>query len=264
MKRFFFLLIMLFAGLGTALGESCFEMPVVVEHHGVYSEKLGDILKFDVYIPPCLDPRIIGGYPAVFLLHGQDMDVSVWEQAGLDTAIRETLQQTSIPPFYTIVPQEDRYLLSLSISDFDDALLQDLIPWVDGHYNTCKNRDCRAVAGISRGALWAEKIAFEHPEVFASVGMLSMPGQPFDDQTLYYLVQRQAPEESLRVRIDVGSGDDYRHEAVKASNQLSYLGYLYEYNITPGGHDTDFWHRMLKEYFVWFSDSWKVLSQPQP
>ena len=244
-----------------ASGESCFEQPVTVEHHGIYSEKLDDILKFDVYIPACLDRRIIGGYPVVYLLHGQDMDLSIWEQAGLDEVIRGT-QSSSMPPFYTVVPQEDRFLLGLTISDFDDAVTEALIPWVDAHYNTCTLRSCRDIAGISRGALWAEKIAFEHPDLFEAAGLLSMPGQPFEDQALYYLVQNQTDEEKLRIRIDAGNEDDYRHEAAKASSQLSYLGYLYEYNVTPGGHDTDYWRRMLGDYFIWFSEAWTELSRP--
>ena len=265
MKLKFMVLFLIIFGLYPAVsaaGESCFEQPVIIEHHGVYSEQLDDILKFDVYIPPCLDRRIVGGYPVVYLLHGQDMDLSIWEQARLDDVIRETLTRSDIPPFYTVLPQEDRFLLSPAISEFDEAVMEALIPWVDAHYNTCTLRSCRDIAGISRGALWAEKIAFEHPDMFEAAGLLSMPGQAFEDQALYYLVLNQTPDQRLRIRIDAGNEDDYRHEAARASSQLSYLGYLYEYNITPGGHDADYWHRMLGEYFVWFSEAWTELSRP--
>ena len=236
--------------------QSCSDLPVKIEHHAIPVEALHGELLFDVYVPPCMDERILGGYPVVYLLHGQDMGIEVWQEMKMDSIIHDTINLWNIPLFLTVVPQEDPYLLSFSLSGFEEAILYDLIPWIDEHYNTCTDRSCRSLAGLSRGALWAEKIVFEHPDTFGAVGLLSMPGTFFDDQSLYYLADRHKDEPLFRVRMDTGTEDIYRHEASKAAEQLTYIGYPYEFNIQPGKHNTDYWMSMLDKYFIWFSQSW--------
>lgn len=233
-------------------GQSCSEREVIIEHHAMTLEEVHGEFQFDVYIPPCMDERITGGYPVIYLLHGQDMGIDVWQEMEMDSVIRETINQNDIPLFYTVVPQEDQNLLSLSLSEFDEAILKRLIPRIDDLYNTCTERRCRSIGGLSRGALWAEKIAFEHPEVFGSLGLMSMPGTFTDDQSLFYLAEKHKPENILRIRMDTGSEDSYRHEGSKAAAQLTFIGYPYEYNIQPGEHDRAYWKERLSDYFVWF------------
>ena len=261
-----FLLLLLLSLLGTVLSavsaETCSEQPVKIEHHTVYSEPLNGDLTFDVYIPPCMDERISGGYPVVYLFHGQDMDLGIWEDLNTASIMRETINSEELPLFLLVVPQEDHYLLSLSLSGFGDAVLDTLIPLIDDNFNTCTKRECRAIGGLSRGALWAEKIAFENPFLFGSVALMSMPGTFIDDQSIYYLAENHKPDNLLRIRIDVGSEDNYRHEAIKAASQLNYIGYLYEYTMKPGDHDQAYWSSMLPELFVWFSEGWKDVILP--
>ncbi len=256
MRYFIYCILFFLSFYSSASAQSCSQQPVTIEHYTIPSEALYGELSFDVYIPPCMDDRVIGGYPVVYLLHGQDMGIEIWQQMNLSEIIRNTLNQNEIPLFLTVVPQEDQYLISMALSGFEDALLNDLIPWVDEHFNTCTSRNCRSLAGLSRGALWAEKTAFEHPESFGSIGMLSMPGTFIDDQSLYYLSEEHKPDNILRIRMDTGNEDSYRHEGKNAAAQLTYLGYPYEYNIQPGGHNTDYWQSLLSDYFVWFSADW--------
>lgn len=235
-----------------AQNQSCYLQPVKIEHYSMEIEELYGEMKFDVYVPPCMDKRIIGGYPVIYLLHGQDMGIEIWQEIGMDTMIRESINLNELPLFLTIVPQEDQYLLSLSLSAFDEAIVNHLIPWIDDHYNTCTDRECRFIAGLSRGALWAEKIAFENPSLFGSLGMMSMPGTITDDQSLFYLAEKHKPDQILRIRMDTGNEDNYRHEGSKAAAQLTFIGYPYEYNIQPGLHDQTYWSKLLPDYFTWF------------
>ncbi len=249
-------------GPSSAAAESCTRQRVAVEHHSVFAEALNEDLKFDVYIPPCMDDRIAGGYPVIYMFHGQDMDIRIWSKLKTRTIMRNEINSGELPLFLLVVPQEEHYLLSLSLSGFGDAVLDTLIPWVDEHYNTCTDRRCRGIAGLSRGALWAEKIAFENPDTFGSVGLLSMPGTIIDDQSIYYLAEKHKPDNLLRVRFDVGADDNYRHEAIRASQQLNYIGYPHQYTVQPGAHDAEYWRSMLPDYFLWFSRGWEDLSLP--
>lgn len=239
-----------------AAAQNCDERPVRIVSETFFSETLNRDLSYSVYIPACLDERMTEGYPVLYLLHGQDMDESVWQEMGLDEAIRAGLAAGELPLFYTVVPREENYLDSLFLSAFEDAVIAELIPRVDETLNTCTSRDCRAIGGISRGALWAEKIAFDHPALFASLGLHSMPGTVYDDQVLYFLTQDQSPEEFLRIRMDSGREDNYRHESIRASQQLNFIGYEHEYVLRPGGHDPDYWRARLPESLKWYAEKW--------
>lgn len=257
-RLIFCLILLLCACTVSVSAETCSEMRVRVERHTIYSEYLHGELIFDIYIPPCMDPRVMNGYPVVYLLHGQDMDIDIWKRMRLSQIIRNTLNETDIPLFLTVAPQENQYLSSFSVSGLDQALVEELIPWIDSHYNTCTLRTCRSLAGFSRGALWTEKIAFEHPDLFSAIGMLSMPGMVFDDQTIHVFTEKHKQNDFLRIRMDTGSEDNYRHEGKKAAAQLTFTGYPFEYNIQPGGHNKDYWKSMLGEYFLWFSRDWQT------
>ncbi len=242
--------------------QSCSEQRINVEHQRFYSEILhGDFL-FDIYIPPCMDERIIGGYPVIYLLHGQDMDIEVWQKMDMGRIIRETINEAELPLFLTVVPQEDQYLLSPSLSGYEEAFLTELVHWIDEHYNTAPERTFRAIGGLSRGALWAEKIAFEHADIFSALAMLSMPGSWLDEQSLYFLAEKHKPDNLLRIRLDSGNEDRYRQEAAKVSSELTIIGYPYEYYIQPGEHDEPYWQSRLSDLFVWFSDGWRNISLP--
>ena len=46
--------------------------------------------------------------------------------------------------------------------------IEQLIPWVDGHYRAAARRRGRAVAGLSMGGFGAMSYAARHPDLFAS------------------------------------------------------------------------------------------------
>ena len=262
-KNTILFLILLVCGIfsGT-FAETCPQRTVIVEHHSLYSEPLLGDLVFDVYVPYCSDAEQSETYPVLYLLHGQDMGITIWEEMRLRDILLDSIRQGNIPPFLIVAPQEDQYLLSLSLSGFGDSILDYLIPWVDEHYNTCTDRLCRGIAGLSRGALWAERISFQHADLFSSLGLLSLPGKIFDDQSVYYLAGEHKPDNLLRIRMDIGSDDSYRHEAIKAAEQLVFIGYPFEFNLVRGEHDPEYWRSELSKYLLWFGEGWRQLNLP--
>ena len=253
----FVFFLFLCASFLNAAGVSCSRQYTAIEHRVIYSEFLYGNLVFDVYVPPCMDSRIDGGYPVLYLIHGQDMGNEIWQEMNTAEIMQETIDQEDLPLFLIVAPREDQYLLSFSLSGYGEAILNDLIPWIDGHYNTCTERECRGIGGLSRGALWAELLAFENPDIFGSLALLSMPGTILDDQRIYYLTEKHKPDHLLRIRMDIGGEDNYRHDGSKAASQLTFLGYPFEYNILPGNHDREYWQSRLSDLFIWFNEGWK-------
>ncbi|MHC1771344.1 MAG: alpha/beta hydrolase [Flexilinea sp.] len=251
-----FFIMLLLSVHGTA-GAACSDDPVTIQNVRITSPDMENPVKFSVFIPPCYDERISEGYPVIYLLHGQNMDESVWQNMGLQTIMQEGQSDMTLPRFIIVTIQEDNYLQELFYSKFDKAIVETIIPWIDSNYNTCSDRTCRAIGGISRGALWAEKIAFSNLDLFGAVGLHSIPGTVFDDQSLQVLIKKQFDENCLlRVYIDVGSEDDYRHEGRAFSDQLNFFGYSHIRLVNPGGHDEAYWSSQLLNYLIWYSEKW--------
>ena len=227
------------------------------QHFQIFSESLNKNIDFSVYVPPCYDKRLVKGYPVLYLLHGQNMDESVWDNLHLSEDLQAGWKDLTLPYFLVITIREEENLQDLFYSDFDRAILESVIPWVDQTYHTCIDPSCRAIAGMSRGALWAADIAFNHPDIFGSVGLLSLPGSPFDDQTVHVLItQMKQKNGSLRILIDSGSEDAYRMKSETFCNQLTFEGFPYSAEIHFGGHDNGFWQSRLPYLLSWVSLIW--------
>lgn len=259
---FFCLLWLLCLSCTCAFADTCVIDKVIVDHNSLYSDLLPGDLSFDVYMPACNDGQSAENYAVLYLLHGQEMGIEIWDEMGLSGILRDTILLENLGPFLIVVPQEDQYLLSLSLSGFGDTVRDYLIPWIDEHYPTCTERKCRGIAGISRGALWAEKLAFQNAGLFGSLGLLSMPGKLFDDQSLYYLAGEHRPDDILRIRMDIGSEDYYRHDAIKAAEQFVFIGYPFDFYLQQGDHNIDYWRPRLSDYMIWFSEGWQNLNLP--
>ena len=235
---------------------SCIETPVSL-NETIFSEASGKDLSFSVYLPPCYDSRIVKGYPVIYLLHGQDMDETVWETINLPQVLKEGWTDRWLPSMIVVAVREEDALQDLYFSKFDESVIQSLIPWIDEHYNSCSAAGCRAIAGMSRGALWAADMSFRNPDIFGAAALISLPGSPFDDQTLYVLARQIKDQtQSLRILIDSGSNDAYRVKAQVFVDQLTLIGFPFTNQVHPGEHDKIFWESRLSETLVWLTSGW--------
>ena len=80
---------------------------------------------------------------------------------------------------------EERY------AQFDDIVVNELIPFIDANYRTIPDRDHRALAGLSMGAAQALRIGLNHLDEFAYLGAFS--------RQLRSLTQRKTLTESSQI-----------------------------------------------------------------
>jgi enterochelin esterase-like enzyme len=123
-----------------------------------------------VFLPPCYDPERDPGYPLLIIIHGQTYNYDQWDRDGMDEAANRLTAAGTIRPMIIVMPNEARTDRDPDQSNFDEVVVNAVLPWVDGRYNTCTERFCRAVGGLSRGATWAVHIGFLHPAVFGYIG----------------------------------------------------------------------------------------------
>ena len=151
-----------------------------------------------VYTPPGYDPKHKGGYPTLYLLHGWSDSEAGWTAVGQAQLILDTLlAQGKIVPMVVVMPLGyGNYTFVTSghevwnnpakvddnVGLYSEMLTEEILPAVERDYAVSRDRDQRAIAGLSMGGLEALTIGLTHHELFSYVvGMSSaVHGENFD------------------------------------------------------------------------------------
>jgi len=144
----------------TPTSTGCAETTGMVERFALPSVEIDRPLPMLIYTPPCYDPGRASGYPVLYLLHGQSFNELQWQRLGVPETADRLISAHEVHPFLVVMPQEYDYLKEIGESNYGKALVAEVLPWVEAHYNVCKERNCRAIGGLSRGASWAALAGF--------------------------------------------------------------------------------------------------------
>jgi len=122
-------------------------------------------------LPASYDKETSRRYPLVIFLHGLFNDERDWEGRGIQAKVDELRAAGTIGDFVVAIPfgASSFYLNGKDGTRYEDAIVKDFIPFVDGKYRTTGKASQRAIAGISMGGFGAFVIAFKHPELFTAV-----------------------------------------------------------------------------------------------
>ena len=210
-------------------------------------------LKFRLYLPPCYDEARPGGYPLLVMLHGILYGDDQWDRLGADDIAERLILDGEAPPFIILMPAEPASGTNLLDSDFDTWLMDGLLPYVDEHYNTCRQRACRAIGGLSRGAVWALRLGFLEWQSFGAVGGHSLLGGYPALPVWSHQFNGQAPP---RLYFDSGTADPGIGDLRRVMTTLDILQIPYEWHLNPGGHDETYWAAHVAEYLRWYSRAW--------
>lgn len=209
-----------------------------------------------IYTPPCFNTKDAARYPVLYLLHGQSYNDDQWDRLRMDESADRLIASGRIVPLIIVMPQETAYMDDPVTSKYGDAVLEELIPWVDSHYPTLSDRSHRAIGGLSRGAGWALHIGLSHPNLFGSIGMHSLGQFPGD----YYKIpnwRKNTPDIQLpRIYMDIGLQDFLKDTAKTIELRLFEYSYPHEWHVNQGTHNEDYWSSHVLEYLTWYSQGW--------
>ena len=220
------------------------------------SELLNDVLEFNVYFPPCYRTDSEEPYPVIYLLHGQWQNAALWQKIGIQAAADDLILNRQRQPFLIVMPTEEYYFRSAENNRYPDALLQELLPWVEENLQACTQKECRAIGGISRGAAWATRLVFQNPDVFGALGAHSIPLFDGDIEILPAWVNAIPQDELPRIYADVGSSDPAVKDASAFEQELNALGVVHEWHLNSGRHNEDYWAQQLPNYLAWYTLAW--------
>jgi enterochelin esterase-like enzyme len=211
---------------------------------------------FRVYTPPCFNTNGTTRYPVLYILHGQSSNDDQWDRLGMDEAADKMINSGSIAPLIIVMPQETNYLEDTKFSKYGEALVDELLPWIDMNFPTIPGRQTRAIGGLSRGAGWAMRMGLMHPELFGSIGGHSLAQFKGD----YFIVPQWRKRTSdvilPRIYLDIGLLDFVKDTARVFETRLSEYSYPHEWHLNTGSHTETYWSNHVDEYLIWYNQAW--------
>ncbi len=219
------------------------------------SKTVGTKRKALIYTPP--DYSKNKQYPVLYLLHGIGGDEKEWLKGGQPQVILDNLYaDNKIEPMIVIMPngramKDDRATGNIMAPDkveafatFEKDLLKDLIPYVEKKYSIIKDREHRAIAGLSMGGGQSLNFGLGNLDQFAWIGGFSSAPNTKPPEQLV-----PNPEEARKklklLWISCGDDDGLITFSQRTHDYLSANNVPHIYYIEPGGHDFKVWKNSL-------------------
>lgn len=153
-----------------------------ITRHAFHSAVANDDRDFFVYTPPGYDPRRARPYPVLYLLHGLGDDAERWLSGGggahniLDNLIAkgDAVPMVVVSPLgYGTSRGPAGGRTPENITGYEAILLNEVMPVVEKSYHVSRNRDERAIAGLSMGGAESLYVGLNHLDRFAWIGAFS-------------------------------------------------------------------------------------------
>ena len=127
---------------------------------------------------------------------------------------------------------------------FPESIVKDVIPYVEKNYRVTRNKDNRAIAGLSMGGGHTLAATNAHPETFSYIGVFSMGTR--DDITDKLEAIKKAGVKNYYV--GCGQADQICVEGSKNLDALlTKVGIKHTFTFNEGGHTWANWRIYLSE-----------------
>ena len=235
-----------------------------IHHHFYRSKVVGDERGYFVYTPPGYDPRGKQTYPVLYLLHGYSDDASAWTAVGRANVILDNLiARGKAKPMLIVMPLgygAPEILLPSSggfgapgitqrnFDRFRETLLTEVIPRVEAEYLVSKDRDSRAIAGLSMGGAESLLAGLNTLNQFAWIGSFSSSGITPDFGKEFPGLDATANSQIRLLWIACGT-DDQLIEINRTFRLWLASKNIHHLDIeTPAAHTWMVWRRNLTEF----------------
>ncbi|KAB7727581.1 esterase family protein [Rudanella paleaurantiibacter] len=205
-------------------------------------------------------------FPVVYLLHGYSGNYADWVKKAPALAGAVDAQGVIVVcpdgnygSWYFDSPVDASFR-------YETYLANELVNWVDTHYRTVKNRQGRAITGLSMGGHGALYLAFRHQDVFGAAGSMSggVDIRPFpanwdiakrlgtyaqfperwEQNTVINMLHLLMPG-SLALIIDCGTEDFFFRVNNNLHDKLLERNIAHDYITRPGGHNWAYWNNAV-------------------
>lgn len=204
-----------------------------------------------IYTPPGYDKN--KKYPVLYLLHGIGGDEFEWLRNGHPEIILDNLySENKIAPMIVVLPngramKNDRAEGNVfepekaqSFATFEKDLLNDLIPYIELNYPVNRNRESRALAGLSMGGGQSLNFGLGNLGTFAWVGGFS--SAPNTKVPIELVPNPIETSQKLKlIWISCGDKDGLISFSQRLHQFLKENKVPHIWHVEPGVHDFNVW-----------------------
>ncbi|MFZ0771154.1 MAG: alpha/beta hydrolase-fold protein [Candidatus Sulfotelmatobacter sp.] len=235
-----------------------------IHHHFYKSTVAGDDRDYYVYTPPGYENSGKRKYPVLYLLHGFSDDASGWTAVGRANVILDNLiAQGKAQPMIVVMPLgygtmdfvrlawnawSHTELRDTNFKKFSEALLTEVMPQVESEYRVTKDRNARAIAGLSMGGSESLLTGLNNLDKFSWIGAFSSGGIPDDFQKDFPSLDAKANQQLHLLWIACGTEDRLITVNRNLREWLKTKGVRATEIETPGMHTWMVWRRNLAEF----------------
>lgn len=283
MKTTYFKIILIFS-----FSLSKAQYGTVMDDLALNSKILKSERKFAVYLPPDYE-NSRRSYPVLYLLHGYTDDHTGWVQFGEVLHIADkAIISGEATSMIIVMPDANSglpgYTNSISGNwNYEDFFFEEFMPHVEERFRIKKEKQFRAISGLSMGGGGTFIYALRRPDLFSSAAPISASLGPqslqemndfdylgytnsnFNQKDFKIYSKRNNPLElidhidpkflnSVRWYIDCGD-DDFLYKG----NSLMHIKMRdrkvnHEFRIRDGGHSWTYWRTALPNVLSFISD----------
>ncbi len=220
------------------------------------SKSVGNKRKAVVYMPAGYSAD--KEYPVLYLLHGIGGDENEWRRGGHPEIILDSLiAEKKAVPMIIVMPNgraqtDDRpgtnaMATAPAFGKFDKDLLGDLIPFVESKYSVKKDRESRALAGLSMGGGQSLNFGLANLDTFAWVGGFS--SAPNTKPAAELVPDPEKAKKQLKLLwISCGNKDRLIGISQGVHAYLKEKGVPHIWHVDEHAHDFQHWKKALYNF----------------
>ncbi len=234
-----------------------------IHHHFYKSTVAADERDYYVYTPPGYQASA-QQYPVLYLLHGFSDDASAWTSVGRTNVIFDNLiAESKIKAMIVVMPLGYGTMKMIRLGwgawshadvrdenfmKFTENLLTEVMPQVESQYRIVKDRNSRAIAGLSMGGSESLLTGLNHLDQFAWIGAFSSGGIPEEFGNDFPTLNAKSAQQLHLLWIACGTDDHLITVNRTLRAWLKSKGIQPTEIETPGMHTWMVWRRNLVEF----------------
>jgi len=228
-----------------------------------------------VYTPPNYERG--GNFPVLYLLHGGGDIESGWTMIGRANNILDNLiAEGKARPMVVVMPlghavqsfwagpampspnvptpagrgAAGQPPAPAGLNLFGRELVEEVIPFVERTYKVSKRPDDRAIGGLSMGGGLTMNVAFNRPDLFRHVIIMSAgAASPEQAYPTFFANPAKINQQFKTFWIGIGKDDTLVGNSAKTLNDaLTAKGITHTYRVTEGRHEWTVWRHHLYEF----------------
>jgi hypothetical protein len=226
-----------------------------------YSNVLGEIRNFRIFLPPGYYENPSKRYPVIYFYHGWSQryfgsgpdsynSFEKGDDNGGDNIANFVATHEVIvvkPDGYNRSPGEDYYLRPYNVLPVETyrqypIYFPELVGFIDSNYRTLADREHRAISGLSMGGFMSFWIGGKYPQLISGIGNFCGSSEfvagPKDFPAEYRHIDMFKNYDGINVRLNYGNEDFIRYYHRDLNNIWTMVMDNYEYKVYPAAHST--------------------------